>query len=127
MLDKHRDLYRRRLPRLLTAQHEVSLVQAELAGAAGERDRLRAERDGILAERDGIVAQRNDLAGRLEETERRLAVAQVAEGERGRLADERDRLYAELESWHRRVARMEGTRAWRLREWVLGLRRLWRF
>ncbi len=115
MLDKHRDLYRRRLPRLLTAQHEASLVQAELAGVAGERDRLRAERDGVVAERD-------DLARRLEETERRLAVAQVAEEERGRLADERYRLYAELAAYRNRVERMEGTRAWRLREWVLGLR-----
>jgi hypothetical protein len=116
MLDKHHDLYRKRLPRLLTAQHEVGLVEAELAGVAGERDRLRAERDRIGVERD-------DLARRLEETERRLAEAQVAQEERGRLEDERYRLYAELESWHRRVERMEKTLAWRLRGWVLGLRR----
>ena len=122
MLDKHQDLYRRRLPRLLTAQHEVGLVQAELAGVAGERDRLRAERDRILAQRAGLVVERDDLARRLEETERRLAMAQVAEEERGRLAGERDRLYAELAAYRNRVERMEGTRAWRLREWVLGLR-----
>jgi hypothetical protein len=117
IIDKHHDLYRRRLPRLLTAQHETGLVEAQRAAAAAERDRLRSERDGIAAEREA-------LARRLEKAELDLReAARSREEERGRLEDERDRLYAELAAFRRRVEAMEATRAWRLREWVLGLRR----
>ncbi|HZF08527.1 MAG TPA: glycosyltransferase [Thermoanaerobaculia bacterium] len=106
MIDKHHDLYRRRLPELLTAQHEAGQARAELAAVAAERDRLAAERDA--------------LSRRLETAEKDLAAARE---DRGRLEGERDRLYAELEAWRRRVARMEGTRVWRIREWILRLRR----
>jgi GT2 family glycosyltransferase len=126
MFDKHHDLYRRRLPELLTAQHETGLVRVELAAVAAERDRLRAERDRLAAERDGMAAQRDDLARRLEEAEADLGKAGRERahllGERRRLEDERDRLYAELAGYRRRVELMEGTRVWRAREWILRLR-----
>jgi len=113
MIDKHYDLYRRRLPRLLTAQHEVELARAELAEVADERDRLRAERDARAGERD-------DLSGELKAAEADLVAASQ---ERARLEGERDRLYAELAAYRRRVEAMEGTQAWRVREWILRLRR----
>jgi DNA repair exonuclease SbcCD ATPase subunit len=70
------------------------------------------------------VAERVELARRLAETERDLGeAARSHAGERRRLEDERDRLYAELGAFRRRVEAMEATRAWRMREWLLGLRR----
>jgi GT2 family glycosyltransferase len=112
MIDKHRDLYRRRLPQLLTAQHHVELAHAELRAAAAELAASRAESGAIAALRD-------DLAGRLSAVETDLA---AAVGEQARLSGERDRLYAELASYRRRVEFMEGTRAWRVRRWILRLR-----
>src|SRR5262249_49508618 len=38
MIDKHHHLYRRRLPELLTAQHDAAQARAQLAAAAAERD-----------------------------------------------------------------------------------------
>jgi GT2 family glycosyltransferase len=120
MIDKHRDLFRRRLPRLLTAQHEVELARAELAGTAAERDRLRAELDRLRDEGDGLRAERDELARQLAASEQGFTAARE---ERGRLEDERFRLYDELAGWKERVAAMAATRAWRLREWLLKLRR----
>ncbi|HEV7516213.1 MAG TPA: glycosyltransferase [Thermoanaerobaculia bacterium] len=119
MIDKHYALYRRRLPSLLTAQHETGLARAELAAAAAERDRLRTERDAILAQRDELGRQLAEAEADLAEAGReRVRLA----GERRRLEDERDRLYAELAAYRRRVESMAGTRAWRVREWLLRLR-----
>ena len=128
---RHQDLYVEHLPEvLLRIQDHIAARRAseaalareaaakenalrEVAGLRAENDRLAAERDRLTAERDGLAAERDCLAG--EET--RLAA------ERDRLADERDRLYAELDSVRRRVEFMAGTRAWRLRELALRLRR----
>jgi GT2 family glycosyltransferase len=138
MFDKHHDLYRRRLPALLTAQHEVAQAQAALAEVAADRDRLRILAESLTAERDRLRAEGERLAaerGRLRAEGERLAAegealrAELAAerqrmgGERNRLEAERDRLYAELESWRRRVAFMEGTRSWKLRNLSLRLRR----
>jgi GT2 family glycosyltransferase len=120
MIDKHLDLYRRRLPGLLTAQHEAARVEAERASAVSERDRLETEN--------------REMGRRLAEADRereRLAEAAAREGEQlaeagreqERLADERDRVYAELDRYRGRVGFMEGTRAWRLRGLLLRLRR----
>jgi glycosyltransferase involved in cell wall biosynthesis len=98
MFDKHRELYRRRLPQLLTAQHLA-------AGAEAENARLAAEREGLVAERAELRAERERLRAD-------LAVR----------AAERDRLLAELADWRRHVEFMEGTRAWRLRDVLLRLR-----
>ena len=95
MIDKHRELYRQRLPQLLTAQHRTAEAETELARVAATHDRLVAE-----------------LSGARQPLETELASVEA----------ERDRLYGELDSWRRRVAFMEGTRAWRLRRWILKLR-----
>ncbi len=127
MIDKHYDLYRRRLPTLLTAQHQVEDVRAELAAAVAERDRERAERDGLAAERDQLTVERDGLEAERErlatECAARAAELLSAGAERGRLEGERDRLYAELAAYRRQVSFMEGTRAWRLRELALRLLR----
>ncbi len=120
MIDKHRDLFRRRLPQLLTAQHEVKLAQSELTGTAAERDRLRAEGDRLRVEGDRLRAERDELARQLAASEQGFTAVRE---ERGRLEDERFRLYDELAAWQERVAAMAATRSWRLREWLL---RLWR-
>jgi GT2 family glycosyltransferase len=113
MIDKHHDLYRRRLPGLLTAQHETARAEAERDRAAGERDRLRAEAA--------------ELAGRLAGTEREREIfaaecVSLAE-QRDRFAEEGNRLRAELDRYRDRIAFMEGTHAWRLRALLLRLRR----
>jgi GT2 family glycosyltransferase len=126
MIDKHYDLYRRRLPTLLTAQHQVADVRAQLAAVTAEREAARAERDGLAAERDRLAAQRDGLAAESAELGERLEKATDdlarAGRERERLEGERDRLYAELAAYQRRVEFMEGTRGWRVREWILRLR-----
>lgn len=110
--DKHRDLYRRRLPALFAAQREAAVVRATLAEAAAELEALRAERDVLAAEKQRADAEREHLQ---EETDR-------LDAERERLEGERDRLYAELGAWRERVSFMEGTRTWRLRNGLLRLR-----
>jgi GT2 family glycosyltransferase len=109
MIDKHHDLYRQRLPGLLTAQHEAARAEAQRASAAAERDRLETES--------------REMARRLAEAERERHRLAEAERERERLADERDRVYAELDRYRGRVDFMERTRAWRLRALLLRLRR----
>lgn len=144
MLDKHRELYRRRLPQLLTAQHLAAQVEAdrdrvaserdsiegERRALAAERDRLAAEHGDLVAERDGLIAERDVLIAErdvlIAERDRTATERDRLTGETERLAGERDRLYAELAAFRRRVAAMEGTRAWRLRERALRLRRLLR-
>jgi GT2 family glycosyltransferase len=120
MIDKHLDLYRRRLPGLLTAQHEAARVEAERASAVAERDRLETENREMgrrLAEADRERERLVEAAAREAE---RLA---EAEQERLGLVEERDRLNAELDRYRGRVGFMEDTRAWRLRALLLRLRR----
>jgi GT2 family glycosyltransferase len=108
---KHRDLYRRRL---VTTQHELAAARAVLAEAATELETLRAERDVLAVERRQADAERKRLEGERDDLH----------ADQHRLEGERDRLYAEIASWRRRVAFIEGTRAWRLRKLFLRLRRL---
>ncbi|HXO22367.1 MAG TPA: glycosyltransferase [Thermoanaerobaculia bacterium] len=106
MFDKHHDLYRRRLPSLLTEQHQADMARATLAKVMTEREEgLRSERDRLAAELHRMSVESAPLVR-----------------ERDQLAEERQRLYTELASWRRRVAFMEGTRAWRLRNVLLRLR-----
>jgi GT2 family glycosyltransferase len=105
LFDKHRDLYRRRLPQLLTAQHLAAEAAADRARLAAERDRIETERDRIETERRGAVAERERLRGDLA----------------GREA-ERSGLLAELADCRRHIELMEGTRAWRMRDVLLRLR-----
>jgi GT2 family glycosyltransferase len=95
MFDKHHDLYRRRLPTLLTAQHQTDVLRASLGDAAA---RLRSETELLAAERERLSADRR------------------------RLEDERDRLYAELASWRHHVAFIEQTKAWRWRQRLVDLK-----
>jgi glycosyltransferase involved in cell wall biosynthesis len=105
MFDKHRELYRRRLPQLLTAQHLTIQVEADRARIAAERDRIEAERRALAAEREGLLAERERLQADLASREA-----------------ERAELSAALADCRRHVGFMEGTRAWRLRGLLLRLR-----
>jgi SAM-dependent methyltransferase len=93
--------------------------------------KLLAERASLLGE---LEAQREALSAelrrRLGDNERLAGENQRQAGENQRLADEnhayqeaRDRLAAELDRWRKRVSAMESTRAWRLRAWLLRMRR----
>jgi GT2 family glycosyltransferase len=121
VIAKHRDLYWRRLPEVLVAaqrsagelfrvarEHErfhaatsaaLRSQEERLEAAAAENLALRAERSTLAAEHLALRAQR-------ETWERDLAA-----------------LSAELERWRERVASMEGTRAWRMRRWLVRLKR----
>ena len=103
MIDKHWQLYRQRLPSLLTAQHERQTLAAELAAA-------RAEQDALRAERDRLAAARTELEARVV-------------GAREELAAQITGLHEELRRYRERVAFQESTRAWRLRAWILALRK----
>ncbi|HET7177339.1 MAG TPA: glycosyltransferase, partial [Solirubrobacterales bacterium] len=105
LFDKHRELYRRRLPQLLTAQHLAALVEADRARVAAERDSIEGERRALAAERDRLAAERDRLAA-----------------ERAELLAERGRLREQVADLRRHLDFIAGTRAWRLREWLLRLR-----
>ena len=137
MIDKHYALYRRRLPTLLTAQHETAQVQARLDHLLQERERLLAEQHQVSAERDRLQAERDHLQ---EERDRLQEEGDHLQEERDHLQEERDhlqeerdrllpvlkdreRLHRELQAWQQRVAAMESTSAWRLRKLLLRLRR----
>jgi glycosyl transferase family 2 len=117
IVEKHRELYLRRLPQLLMIvqalqgeavrnSFELDRLASQLAASVREREALYAERDGLAMERDRLAAERD-----------RLLLDQA------RLETERDRLYQELSSWRERVDFIERTRSWRMRRWVIGLQR----
>ncbi len=110
IVERHRELYLRRLPQLLMIVQalqresrnpfELDRVASQLAASVRERERLDAERDRLTTERDRLLL------------------------DQARLEAERDRLYQELASWRERVDVMAGTRSWRMRQWVIGLKRM---
>jgi GT2 family glycosyltransferase len=81
-------------------------LAAEVAG-------LRARHGAMAAEGEALRARVAELAGAVESWQSAAA----------ELVAERDRLDAEVAAWRRRVGFMEGTRAWRLRESLLRLRK----
>lgn len=89
IVEKHRDLYLRRLPQLLMR------VQAAQREPGSLLDALAEERETLVSQRDGLLVEQE------------------------RLQAERDLLYRELGFWRERVAFMEKTAAWRWRErWI---------
>lgn len=105
---KHRELYLERLPWLLM---KVQAIQAE-ARETGRLEDLQRELSSLSGRLAGVESEREALdaeRGRLR-------------AEQARLERERDLLYRELGFWRERVAFMEGTAAWRLRERLVGLK-----
>jgi SAM-dependent methyltransferase len=79
--------------------------------------KLLAERASLLGE---LKAEREALSAELR---RRLGDNERLAGENLALREARDRLSTELDRWRERVGAMESTRAWRLRAWLLRMRR----
>jgi glycosyltransferase involved in cell wall biosynthesis len=135
VIAKHRDLYWQRLPELLiAAQHSA----ADLFRLAREHERTQAEAGATFQEQaarmessevERISLKREIAALRAEhertrvEGEAQAARLKSLEGEAGVLLGEREQLYAELRAWSERVLFMEGTRAWRLRQRLVDLKR----
>jgi len=128
---KHEELYRRRLPDLLVvAQHsatrllhstiEIERLRAENAAAAALRQAESARLETLVAERADWMAARDTLAG---EREQLLQEIDVLRNEQRRWEAERESFRRELKAWQERVASMEGTRAWRLRQRLVELKR----
>lgn len=110
IVEKYRDLYLQRLPQLLimvqSSRRESESLRKELKALANERDLAASRLAAAVCERESLAAERD-----------RLLL------DRTRLDAERDRLYQELASWRERVDVMAGTRSWRMRQWVIGLKR----
>jgi hypothetical protein len=107
IISKHRDLYWRRLPELLLAAQR----------SAGDLFRLSREHERV----------HNELGAVIEAQEAELESAGAGranlEREIGILRAEREFAYGELCAWQERVAFMESTRAWRIRRWIISLKR----
>lgn len=134
IVEKHRELYLRRLPQLLMM---VQSIQRESRSRLDEATRLHREAERLSGKMREVVEERDSAAGRLAEAVRER---EELEAERDRLAAERDRLladqerwraerdrlYEELKAWRKRVAFMQETAAWRLRERLIRLKNIWR-
>jgi GT2 family glycosyltransferase len=120
VIAKHEDLYRRHLPEILVAAQRSA---EKLAQASAENERLRAEAARI-AEAAEIAArhQGDSLAG---ERQHLLQEIEALREERGRWEAERESFRRELAAWQERVAFMEGTSAWRLRQRLVEIKRGW--
>jgi GT2 family glycosyltransferase len=118
IMSKHRDIYWRRMPEILLAAQRSA---GDLFRLSREHESLHAEAGAALrAQAAGLEAA---AAGLKSAAEERASL----EREIGALRAEREHLDAELGAWSERVAFMESTRAWRLRQWIVDLRRaLWR-
>jgi glycosyl transferase family 2/sulfotransferase family protein len=119
IVERHRELYLRRLPQLLMIVQafqresrnlfELDRIASQLAASVREREALDAERGRLAIERDHLASEHD-----------RLLLDQAC------LETERDRLYQELAAWKERVAFMEETAAWRWRESWIRLKAIWR-
>jgi hypothetical protein len=138
IVQKHRELYLARLPALLIAvQHgrpaavgglmigaaaemETEQARAELAALRAAQAPILAEVEGLRREHQAMAAEHRALAERATELQ---ATVEGWQTQAAGLGVERDRLYCELARWRGRLRSMEATRVWRLRHWVLKLRR----
>ncbi len=119
LFDKHRELYRSRLPQLLTAQHLTARVEADRDRVAAERDAIEAGRLAAIADRDRLLAEVQRLVA---EGERLRGDLSRAEASRAALAAELADSRRHLADSRRHIAFIEGTAAWRLRATLLRLR-----
>ena len=124
IVEKHRDLYLKRLPQLLmmvqSIQRESRSLHEETAGLQRESEVLARELKALAEELKALAQERETLA------EERETLGSQRDGllvDKERLQAERDLLYQELGSWRERVAFMEETAVWRWRERWLRLKR----
>ena len=130
IVSKHQAVYLKHLPELLIevqdAMRDADAGRRELAESHRRLDEAGRRLDEAGRQLEESCRQLEESGRRLEETQAErdgLAAAALGlEAEIGRIAarqqeleHERDRLYAELDSWRRRVEFMEGTASWRLR------------
>jgi GT2 family glycosyltransferase len=117
IVEKHRDLYLKRLPQIVMS---VQSVQRESRSLHEETARLRRESEVRARERQTLAEELKTLG------EERETLGSQRDGllvDKERLQSERDLLYEELGSWRKRVGFMEETAAWRWRERWLRLKR----
>jgi GT2 family glycosyltransferase len=117
VIAKHEDLYRRRLPDLLIAAQRTA---EKLWHAAKENQAGSTLLAALEAEQADWIATRDNLTG---DRERLLQEIHALCEERWRWEEERESFRRELKAWQERVATMEGTRAWRLRQRLVDLKR----
>jgi glycosyltransferase involved in cell wall biosynthesis len=98
---------------------EIDLIAADALALRASRDRLQRDIDALAAAEPWRVEQREAEAegGALRQALERAA------GERDALRISLAALEEELAAWRERVGFMEGTRAWRLRQALVGLKR----
>lgn len=110
---KHESVYLRHLPALL-----IEVQDAVRDAGAARQEASEALRRLEEARRDlgEALSRLDDAAARNTEMERSLA-------REAQLVRERDLLYHELGAWRERVAFMEGTAAWRMRDRFNALKR----
>ncbi|MFL6290901.1 MAG: glycosyltransferase [Thermoanaerobaculia bacterium] len=127
IVEKHRDLYLRRLPQLLMS---VQAAQRESRSLLDEAARLRRESEALAREREALAEEREVLAGErytlAKEREKLVSQRDALLADQERLQTERDLLYRELGFWRERVAFMEKTAAWRWRERWIRFKGRWR-
>lgn len=130
LVAKHRVLYREHLPELLLAAQRSS---ADLFREARLRERRDAEAirlDAVVAELSGRLEESGDRARELAAERRGLATerhALLAErdallADRERRQEERLAFVRELDFWRERLAAMERTRSWRLRQRLIAIK-----
>lgn len=98
---------------------EIDLIAADAIALRASRDRLQHDIDALAAAEPWRVEQREIEA---ERGALRQALERAA-GERDALGISRAALQEELAAWRERVGFMEGTRAWRLRQALVSLKR----
>jgi len=134
---KHHDLYQSRFESMALAGHAEALALREDARALrASRDRLQTDIDllstayhALLKEREVLLQEREALQQEIP-PEIPPEVPEILRqdwdglvGEHEGLLAERARLQEELERWRERVDAMEGTRAWRLRNLAVRMKR----
>jgi GT2 family glycosyltransferase len=98
---------------------ERAAMAQDRAATVQERAAMVEERAAMVRERAATVQER---AAMDQERSARVEERAVTVQDRTALLAERERLFAELRAWRERVAAMEGTRAWRLRQRLVGLK-----
>jgi glycosyltransferase involved in cell wall biosynthesis len=102
---------------------EIDLIAADAIALRASRDRLQRDIDALAAAEPWRVEQRDVEARAEAEREALRQDLERVAGERDALRISLAALQEELAVWRERVGFMEGTRAWRLRQALMGLKR----
>jgi hypothetical protein len=102
---------------------EIDLIAADAIALRASRDRLQRDIDALAAAEPWRVEQRDVEARAEAEREALRQTLERAAGERDALRVSLAALQEELAAWKQRVSSMEGTRAWRLRQALVDLKR----